>query len=336
MISKRIILLLCVLLLSISILGVCANEYQQNNQSIQDVLENYDDNELTGCCSVMLQLEGNDSVFSFRRDAEFGADIFIEKIDWHGMDAIKQYKTSGGYFCQVIITSDGWMIGYGGLDDGPDNEKIEEITSGMITEDYSISDEGLAQIQDIKSNYPKGHVFIKAPNGNYGIATGKGHFTGKLLPGEYISMPNNYNYFRSGNISLNDSDKIATLTDLAASDMFGLTRRDISTFYYHDVDNDTFKGTVVDCYLSNDDGSRFGLGTAGLADDVYFNNTLFKAEDIPFAPDYEYMGTIVFSDETPTFESPFNSILSLAGLAISFINNLICSCYYWLCISNTD
>ena len=314
--SKRIILLLSVFLISVSVLGVYASEYESDNPDIQYIIDNFDNDELTGCCSVMWQLEGNDTIFSFRRDAEFGADIYIEEVDWNGTPAIKQYKETGGYFCQAIILENGWMIGYGGLDDSPDNEKIENITKGMITDDYSISEDGLAQIQDIKSNYEMGHLVIKAPNGNYGIATGKGYFTGKLNPGEYISMPNNYNYFRSGNLSLNTSDKIALMTDMAASDMFGITRRDISTFYYHQVDNDTFKGTIVDAYLSNDDGSRYGFAAAGLVDNVYFNGTLFKAEDIPYAPDYEYMGTIVFNEEIPTHISPFFTLLSIIGLVI--------------------
>ena len=313
MFSKRIILLLSVFLVLISALGVCASEYPQNNTDFQYVLDNLHDDDLTGCCSVALQLDGNNSIFSFRRDANLTADIYIEQIDWHGKQAIKQYKENGGYFCQVIITEDGWVIGYGGVDDGPDNEKIEQITSEMITDDYSISDDGLAQIQAIKEPYKKGHVLIKAPNGNYGIATDKGHFTGHLEPGEYISMPNSYQFFRSGTVSLNASDKIAIMTELAASDAFGLSRRDITTFYYQQVDNGTFKGSIVDAYLSNDDGSYFGMQTAGYADNVYFNGTLFKAEEIPMAPNYEPMGSLVLN------ESPVASALTILLSIIAFV-----------------
>lgn len=313
MFSKRIIFLLGALLVLISVLGVCAAEYQQDNADIQYVLENLTDDELTGCCSVALQLDGNNSIFSFRRDANLTADVFIEQIDWHGMQAIKQYKTNGGYFCQVIITENGWVIGYGGIDDGPDNERIEQITSEMITDDFSISDEGLAQIQAIKEPYKKGHVLIKAPNGNYGIATDKGHFTGHLEPGEYVSMPNSYQFFRSGTVPLNTSDKIGVMNGLAISDAFGLSRRDVTTFYYQNVDNDTFKGSVVDAYLSNDDGSYFGMSTAGYVDNVYFNGTLFKAEDIPMAPDYEPMGSLVLE------ESPVVSHLTWLLSIIAFV-----------------
>lgn len=319
MISKRI-LLLGVFLVLISALGVYASEYQQSNDDIQYILENLTDDELTGCCSVAWQLDGNNSIFSFRRDANLTADIYIEQIDWHGKQAIKQYKTYGGYFCQVIITSDGWMIGYGGSDDGPDNEIIEKITADMISDDYNISDEGLAQIQAIKAPYKKGHVLIKAPNGNYGIASDKGHFTGHLEPGEYISMPNRYQYFRSGNISLNTTDKVEVMTQLAISDAFGLSRRDVTTFFYHDVDNDTFRGRVLEMFLSNDDGSYYGMHTAGYVDNVYFNNTLFKAEEIPIAPKYEHIGTIVI-DEYPVV-SALTWLLSIIAFVV-FVGALL-------------
>ena len=143
MISKRSIFILGIFLILVSVLSVCASDNQQNIYEIQQILDETNASDLTGCCSVALQLDGNNSMFSFRRDANLTADIYVEEIDWHGIPAIKQYKTEGDYFCQVIITSNGWTIGYGGIDDGPDNEKIEEITSKMITDDNSISEDGL-------------------------------------------------------------------------------------------------------------------------------------------------------------------------------------------------
>ena len=282
----------------VSILSVCASDYTQDINDIKFILDNTDKSDLTGCCSVVLQLDGNNSIFSFRRDAEQSADIYIEQLNWHGHNATKQYKTSGGYFCQAIVTQEGWVIGYGGIDDGIDNRRIENITAGMINDNYTISNESLAKIQQIKADYQLGHVLIKAPNGNYGFATYTNHKVGKLEPGDYVSMPNRYQYSRSGEIPLNSTDKIAKVVDLATSDMFGLTRRDITTFYYHQVDNDTFKGNVTDLYLSNDDGSRFGMSTGGLVDDVYFNNSVIKGSDIPIAPKYMNIGTIEYPEQS--------------------------------------
>ena len=296
MISKRSIFILGIFLILVSVLSVCASDPQQNTYEIQRILDETNASDLMGCCSVALQLEGNNSMFSFRRDANFSADIYIEEIDWHGIPAIKQYKTDGDYFCQVIITSNGWTIGYGGIDDGPDNQKIEEITSKMITEDNSISEDGLIQVQQIKEPYKIGHLLIKAPNGNYGVAFSDNHFKGKLKPGEYLVIPNRQTYMNSGNLSLNTSDKVTAMIQLAQSDAFGLTRRDITTYNFHTFENKSSKVNVTEAYLSNDDGSQWGMNTAGLVDNVYFNKTLFKADDIPIAPKYQKMGNMTLHE----------------------------------------
>ena len=313
---KRIILILSIFVLFSSLICVSADDNQYDIYDIQKIIEDNNASDMTGCCSVILQQDGANSIMSFRRDAESYADIYIEKLDdWHGKQAIKQYKTSGGYFCQVIITSDGWIIGYGGIDDGPDNEKIENITGGMINENNTISEDALAQIQSIKEPYKLGHVFIKAPNGNYGIATDKGHFTGKLNPGEYISMPNRYTYFRSGNISANTTDKIEVMNRLAITDAFGLTRRDVTTFNFQ-VGNET---NVTDVYISNDDGSTFGMSTGGLADNVNFTGTIINAGDIPIAPNYKKIGNITFDKQQQTASLGDFNFFTLAIYAITAI-----------------
>ena len=312
---NRKIFVLSIFLLFLSLVCVCAADNQQDIYDINYILENYNESDLTGCCSVLLQLDGNDSIMSFRRDANLTADIYIEQIDWHGHQAIKQYKTEGDYFCQVIITEEGWMLGFGGIDDGEDNKRIEEISSKMITDDNSISEDALAEIEDIKKAYKLGHFVIKAPNGNYGIATATSHYTSKLAPGEYISVPNREKYFSSGNVELNSTDKITQMVELAASDVFGITRRDITTFDYHHVENSSYNGSVVDLYLSNDDGSMFGMDSGWRVDNVYFNDYLFKAEDIPIAPNYEDIGTVVFPG---TANSPVSKLLLLSSL-VAFV-----------------
>ncbi|WP_407454487.1 hypothetical protein [Methanobrevibacter sp.] len=310
---KKKILVLSIILIFVSVIGVYASDIQQNNYDTQAIMDNFDEDDLTGCCSVVCQLNDNSSIMSFRRDAKFGADIHIENIDWHGIPAIKQYKVDGGYFCQVIVTNEGWIIGYGGIDDGSDNEKIENITSTMISNDSSISEDGLKQIQEIKHLYKMGHVIIKAPNGNYGIATANETFTGHLEDGEYVSIPNRIRFFRSGNLTLNSTDKIADMAQLATSDAFGLVRRDISTFYFHPTEDGD--SNVTDIYISNDDGSVFGLNCLEDRDDVYINNTVIKAEDIPVAPDYKQIGSYVFPSE-PSKVSNIITLLTILGFVI--------------------
>lgn len=316
MISKRVLLILSAIILCISIMGVFASDFHQDINEVKQILDETDQSDLTGCCSVVLQLEGNDSIISFRRDANLSADIHVEKVNWSGVQALKQYKVDGGYFCQVIVTEDGWVIGYGGIDDGIDNEIIENITAGMINNESKIYTDDLERIQEIKASYEIGHVVIKAPDGHYGVATATNHFTGKLKPGEYISMPNRYKYSRSGEIPMNTTDKIGVMTGLAASDMFGLERRDITTYDFHHVEDLTFNGNVIDMYLSNDDGSLYDMGTGDKYDDVYLDNTTFKGKDIPIAPEYESMGSVVIHEGIPqiVYLTIYAAIILLVGV----------------------
>lgn len=313
---KKKIFILGIILLFSSLIAVSANDNPFNVHNINEILQDNDVDDMTGCCSVILQEDGANAMMSFRRDAKSDADIYIEKINWHGKEAIKQYKTSGGYFCQVIITQDGWILGFGGEDDGPDNERIENISASMINDNYTISNESLAEIQAIKEPYKLGHAVIKAPNGNYGIATDKGHFTSKLAPGEYLSMPNRYTYFRSGNITFdNTTDKINTMVQLAISDGFGLTRRDVTTFDF-DV-NDSTNSTRI--YVSNDDGSTFGMSCGGLYDTVYFNGTKINGEDIPIAPQYKDVGNVTFENNNTAASGGSFNFMSIIIFVISAV-----------------
>lgn len=289
---KKKLIILSIFVLFISICGVYSlSDFQNRDNPIVECPDtNLTDD--TGCCSVVLQLENNSSILSYRRDANTTADIHIEQVDWHGKQVIKQYKVDNGYFNHIIVTSDGWVIGVGGVDDGIDNQKCENITATMVNDNNTISEAKLKEIQDIKIAYNKGHVLIKAPNGNYGFATPQIVKTGHLEPGQYISMPNHYSFSRAGDVPLNTSDKIAVMTDLARSDMYGLSRRGIMIYDVH------INGTnnTTDIYLSNDDGSLFGMATLGYIDDVYYNNTVIKGEDMPVAPDYKYIGSISFNE----------------------------------------
>lgn len=311
---KKTLLILSVIVFFSSVIAVSASDSQNNVHDLQSILENNNESDMTGCCSVVLQQDGNNSIMSFRRDAGNAADIFIEKIDWHGKKAIKQYKTSAGYFCQVIITNDGWVIGYGGIDDGDDNVKIENITGNMIENQSTISESTLEQIQQIKSSYGIGHVIIKAPNGDYGVATATTHYTGKLAPNDYISVPNRATYIRTGDVLPNATDKIKTMNNLAISDGFGLTRRDVTTFNFQCGNT----SNVTDVYLSNDDGSYWGMSTGGLVDNVNFTGKYIKTDEIPIAPSYKHIGNITF-DESDASNGTGGGSFDILGILIWII-----------------
>ena len=272
-------------------------------------LPNTNETDMIGCCSIIWQLDGNETLMSYRRDCDLGADIHIENVDWHGHNVIKQYKTDNNYFCHVIITSDGWVIGLGGTDDGIDNQIAENITADMVNDNYTISESELKKIQEIKEPYGKGHVIIKAPNGNYGFATVDKLKTGTLAPGEYISIPNDYQYSRRDNITVGVQDDIKQMNNVSRSDLYGLDRREIIAYDIQLGENNN----TTDIYASNEDGGLVGVDNSIYIDDIYVNETLIKGEDIPLAPDYIKIGSVTFENENG---SSFIKLLTLIILVV--------------------
>jgi hypothetical protein len=318
--KKNILLIASIFAIFLLAIGVFWATDGPSYGEVMELLQNSNSTDLEGCCSIACQLDGNNSIMSFRRDSPAAADIYIEQVNWHGKPAIKQYKTDGKYFCQVIVTNDGWTIGFGGLDDGEDNKIVENITADMVLKN-NISEDGLSQIEDIKHSYNRGHALIKAPDGHYGVVINDTHFTGDLKPGEYISVPNKYSFYRSGNIEMNSSDKIKDMNYLEITDGYGLERRDITTYYFHNVTNDTFKGNVTDIFLSNDAGTIYGMNTGGLADNVIFNNTTIEGSSIPVAPKYDTLGSVDYPapDDGGILASIFGIILYIFVIVLVII-----------------
>ena len=312
---KRKFLIFGIVVILISIMGVYSAQYHENATEVSGIVESANGDDVFGCCSIVLQLDGNDGMMSFRRDSNYTADIKVEMINWHGIPVIKQSKEDQGYFTHVIITHDGWMIGMGGIDDGEDSKKCEDIAYKMINNDSSINKSCLKEIQDIKKPYGRGHVVVKAPNGNYGFANVNKLKTGTLEPGMYISIPNNYSMSRSGNLSLESDDLIKDMTELSQLDKYGFDRRDIITYDFHASSNNN----TTDVYVANEDGSKLNVSYVDCVDDVYFNNQLTKAADIPIAPDYKSLGSITFTDADLNSLDGNMVYIVLAGVVIFII-----------------
>lgn len=305
---KKKIFVLSIFIIFISACGVYSVQSHQNTDGMPVIFNETDE---SGCCSVILHLGENHTIMSYRRDANLTADVYIEQVNWSGHPSVKQYKTENGYFNHVIVTSEGWVIGLGGIDDGEDNERCEKIATEMITDDNNISKYALEQIQEIKKPYKRGHIIIKAPNGNYGFATPDALKMGQLKPGEYISMPNKYEYSRSGNVTLNDNDTIKTMVELAQSDLFGLNRRDIFVYDFNVGEN----GNTTDIYLSNDDGSFADMNTKDCHDDVFYNNTKYEGSKLPLGPNYEKIGSVNYAAEKTALDS-LHVLLLIVGFVV--------------------
>ena len=82
------------------------------------------------------------------------------------------------------------------------------------------------------------------------------------------------------------------MNELAITDGFGLTRRDVTTFDF-DVTNEA---NTTKMYISNDDGSTHGMVCGEMYDNVIFNGTTIKGEDIPIAPTYKEIGNVTFAN----------------------------------------
>ncbi len=307
--KKIIVIIIAIIAIAVCLSVVSADDYKNS----PDTTSTTNTSDKLGCCSVVIQLKGNESVMSFRRDAKNEANINITEEKWHNTTILKQYKKEGGYFVQTIITEDGWIMGFGGIDDGIHNKQIENITSEIVSS-KNISNGNLQKIQNIKQKFGLGHVVIKSPEGNYGIAMANTHIKGKLKEGDYLSIPNRYKYSRSGTIANQSADPVDSAIQLATSDAYGLSRRDIMTYHYKPIDNDTFKGHGIDIFASNDDGKQFSQHNAQNCDNFYYNNTFHDKKDIPIAPKKMYVGTHLFENHKTN-----NQLISVATLIISTI-----------------
>ena len=184
-----------------SINGTLAQETQINDDviveqyadgsPIVDMETNSDDDliELSECSSIVLHVSDNEGVISHRRDATNALDIIVESGKWGDIEYVKQYKNPDGYFVHSIVTSNGWLIGNGGITDGSVFRQIESIASEMVVNNQ-ISDSYLSRIHNILARYSMGHFVIKANDGTYGVAFANLHHTGKLESGQFVVCPN--------------------------------------------------------------------------------------------------------------------------------------------------
>lgn len=249
-----------------------------------------------GCCSFYLQVSKTEGVAGFRRDSTYAADLYIKVSKWHGRTAIKQYKTAGTYFFHSITTSDGWMMGTGGVDNPGINRAIEDL-AGQMVQDGKIKKSTLRKIQGYEQSLGIGHFAIKAPNGKYAVVWGSGITTGKLKAGEYISVPNSpYNY-RHGTYEKFNSNPAKAALRIGATDVFGVNRRDITVFHWKQTTDDDYQTTSkVKVYGANDDGSMMGRYTAGLKDNIHFLDKYFSKDKLPKVPKMKKLGTYKFGN----------------------------------------
>ncbi|WP_407378938.1 carboxypeptidase-like regulatory domain-containing protein [Methanobrevibacter sp.] len=259
---------------------------------IEDTASDDDLVNLSECSSIVLHVSDSEGVISVRRDATNAVTLSIESGSWGNIDYVKQYKTSDGYFAHAIVTSNGWLIGNGGVTDGSSFRQIESIASEMVVNNV-ISNDYLSRIYNIISRDSLGHFVIKASDGTYGVVFPNLYHVSKLEPGQYLVCPNVYSKSQKGtyDASLNPVDAAIRIT---YTDSYGVNRRNIQTYHWKLTASQNGLSYGVDTYTSNDNGAGVGRSTASLRDDLYYFGTFHSKNSIPMTPDKMYLGTHVF------------------------------------------
>ena len=281
-----------------------ADEIQQSNtievkqyadeSPAGDVETNSDDDliNLSECSSIVLHVNDNEGVLSVRRDATNAVDIIIENGYWGDIEYQKQYKNPDGYFAHAIVTSNGWLIGNGGVTDGSTFRQIESIASEMVVNNV-ISDAYLSRIYNIMSQYSLGHFVIKSGDGTYGVVFNNIYHTGKLNPGQFVVCPNVYSMSQKGTYDAGLSPVDAAIK-LGYTDSFGVNRRNLMTYHWKLTTSPNGLSYSVDSYASNDNGAGCGRSTASLSDSIYYYNTFISRYSLPVTPNKMGLGTHIF------------------------------------------
>ena len=313
-----------------------ADEIQQSNtievkqyadeSPAGDVETNSDDDliNLSECSSIVLHVNDNEGVLSVRRDATNAVDIIIENGYWGDIEYQKQYKNPDGYFAHAIVTSNGWLIGNGGVTDGSTFRQIESIASEMVVNNV-ISDAYLSRIYNIMSQYSLGHFVIKSGDGTYGVVFNNIYHTGKLNPGQFVVCPNVYSMSQKGTYDAGLSPVDAAIK-LGYTDSFGVNRRNLMTYHWKLTTSPNGLSYSVDSYASNDNGAGCGRSTASLSDSIYYYNNFISRYSLPVTPNKMGLGTHIFEKsalEIFKLLTPISAVLVGENIELKYQVNYI-------------
>ncbi len=264
------------------------------------------------CCLVMVCLGDGHDIISYRRDAQYPADIIIEKTKFRGHNAIHEYKKDGGYFTHLIITGEDWIIGVGGKDDPQLNKKLEELGIGIISK-KRILKQDMEKAEGILKENGWGFFIIKSSNGEVGLTAYDNRIGAdtirifKIRKGEYVKVTNNPNCCEQGNFTEFDVNPWKAAIKIAATDPYGLHRRDITTYEY--------KQGEVKVWASFD-GGKLLEGATGSPDDIKFMGHEIASEKIPSAPNARFLGDERLQEKPKKETTPFAIIAAIIATFI--------------------
>lgn len=255
------------------------------------------------CCSVIIQITDSHDVLGFRRDAIFPAELFIAQDLFYGKNAELQFKVCGGLFYHTVITSDGWIVATGGNGSNYNRELMS--LAGQIMGDGSIHQDLLKKARPILAKMGLGHFLIKSPDNYVGFEI---YFEGTILnklfkmkDGEFISVPNDPQYYREGKYTEFNFDPINAAAEIEGTDLWGINRRNV---LIHDVQKNTHN-TSLKIWAAFDNGSLIDRneGNGGPDDIRFLNNPIIKGKSLPIIPKMTKIGEINLENPKKTDNS---------------------------------
>lgn len=247
------------------------------------------------CCSFYVQVSDSEGVCGFRRDNTGAATIKVKCEKWNGKTAVRHFKESGDYFCHLVATSDGWMMGNGGLDASSTVRTIEKLAADMMKSN-KIKMSSLKKIRTYKIWANFGHFSIKAPDGRYAVVYQGGIQTGKLKPGEFLCNPNFKSYQRHGTYAKYGTNPAKVAIKVGATDHYGIYRRQIIVFHWK-ATTKNFKTTAkIKVHAANDNGRLVGRSSASYVDNIEFQGKFISRNKLPKSPNSMLLGTFDFGN----------------------------------------
>lgn len=260
-----------------------------------------------GCCSVLVHVKNGYDVYSFRRDSEYTANLYLTKTKWYGKDALEEYKTTNGNFFHTIISKNGWIIGAGGPDIPYLNKQLMDLAGKTSTSGH-ITSNTINSATNILKKLGMGHFIIKAPNDEVGLVTYNGGSLKtslfKMANGQYVSVPNSPSCYRTGFTST--TDPVASSIHLAMTDRWGVNRRNIMTYQVQNVRDLINDSTLIKIYASD---------SRGTPDNIVFNGKLINKYTIPRAPNKKLIGQIDLKDTVKIPKGLTGEIINGANIA---------------------
>ena len=161
----------------------------------------------------------------------------------------------------------------------------------------------LKKIRTQERKLATGHFAIVAPDGRYAVVWRSGYIKGKLKNGEYLDVPSARSLFRHGKYKKLSNDTAKAALKIAATDRFGVNRRNIMVYHYKRTTKDFKTNATVKVYGSNDKGNLIGRHTSRKKDNVYFKKKFISKFKLSGTPNQKLIGTHEFGNIDKLFKT---------------------------------